>query len=70
MCIILYKWSIIATQLLGRTYNDIKNYWNTRLNKNLLGNRKDNQTCSFKEAKNMGLEIDHIRIPIDYYYSP
>ena len=70
MCIILYRWSIIATQLLGRTYNDIKNYWNTSPKKKLLGKRKEHQTCSFKEAKNMGLEIDHTRIPIYYDYSP
>ncbi|KAI4976969.1 hypothetical protein ZWY2020_050576 [Hordeum vulgare] len=30
-----YRWSAIATHLPKRTYNEIKNYWNTHLKKRL-----------------------------------
>lgn len=33
---LLVRWSLIASHLPGRTDNDVKNYWNTKLKKKLL----------------------------------
>lgn len=40
----LYRWSLIAGRIPGRTDNEIKNYWNTHLSKKLISQGMDPRT--------------------------
>ncbi|XP_054799665.1 transcription factor RAX2-like [Prosopis cineraria] len=40
------RWSAIASQLPGRTDNDVKNYWNTKLKKKLMAGKVNLKTMT------------------------
>ncbi|KAI4376967.1 hypothetical protein MLD38_014667 [Melastoma candidum] len=61
------RWSVIASQLPGRTDNDVKNYWNTKLKKKLLSSgrmSRMNHPASSSNHVNDYLADDNACIPV------
>ncbi|MBA0632445.1 hypothetical protein Godav_001176 [Gossypium davidsonii] len=47
------RWSAIAARLPQRTDNDIKNYWNTRLKKRVMGEKKNPSSATTETKSSM-----------------
>ncbi|XP_015571655.1 transcription factor RAX2 [Ricinus communis] len=66
------RWSFIASQLPGRTDNDVKNYWNTKLKKKLFSGKINDAGKSGSNNRNSPDRMADIfaSIPEDEAYNP
>ncbi|KAJ8527987.1 hypothetical protein K7X08_015438 [Anisodus acutangulus] len=59
------RWSVIAANLQGRTDNDVKNHWNTKLKKKLLASQNINLISSKSFTNN--INSSDFNCSINYY---
>ncbi|KAF3622384.1 Myb-related protein Myb4 [Capsicum annuum] len=59
------RWSVIAANLQGRTDNDVKNYWNTKLKKKLLASQNTNIISTNNNINSS--DFNHINYSRNYY---
>ncbi|CAH8271932.1 unnamed protein product [Arabidopsis lyrata] len=58
------RWSIIAAHLPGRTDNDIKNYWNTKLRKKLLSSSSSSSYSPSAMASHLNPNSQDVKRPL------
>ncbi|KAL1563285.1 transcription factor RAX2-like [Salvia divinorum] len=59
------RWSVIASQLPGRTDNDVKNYWNTKLKKKLFVANHPTTATATTEGINSKIDSMSPYFPVD-----
>ncbi|KAJ0964695.1 hypothetical protein J5N97_025856 [Dioscorea zingiberensis] len=69
------RWSVIASHLPGRTDNDVKNYWNTKLKKKMMARDQSASSTTTTTTPESSLPSDHttqtsLKVePSEEYYS-